>query len=263
MSSSRRAPAETTDVARLLPLTRETAWRHPEWWSLAASAMAWVLILARARSGAMGAGSAHSHYHGGTAVLPLVGEASVWRMEALDWLLMVVAMMLPMVVDPIRTTATRSLWARRHRAIGGFLIGYVTPWALLGLLVSGLIAALGVGGWLRLPAAAIGFALAAAWQVTAIKRRAVLWCHRTTPLAPSGWRADRDCLRYGWMIGWRCLVSCWAMMVACVLAGHGILAMACAAVVGVAERQLPRADRRLATAAIAGLALMYATAAMW
>jgi hypothetical protein len=262
MSSSRRPPTEPTAVARLLLLIREIAWRHPEWWSLAASATAWALILVRASSVAMGAGMAHSPHHG-TAALPLGGPLPAWRMEALDWLLMVVAMMLPMVVDPIRTTAARSLWARRHRAIGGFLVGYVTPWALVGLFVSGLIAALGVAGWLHLPAgAAIGFAAAAAWQITAIKRRAVFWCHRTTPLAPSGWRADRDCLRYGWMIGWRCLVSCWALMVACVLAGHGIPAMACAAGVGIAERRLPRANLRLASAAVAGLALIYATAAL-
>jgi predicted metal-binding membrane protein len=260
MNAPRFFPSGAAAIARLPALCKEAAWRHPEWWSLMASGAAWALLVARAGPTAMGAG-AHAHLHGRLALSP-DGQPAAWRMESLHWLLMVVAMMLPMVVNPIRTTAARSLWARRHRAIGGFLIGYMTPWALLGLAAHGLIAVSGGGDWLHVPAAAaIGFAVAALWQFTAVKRRAALWCHRTAPLAPAGWAADRDCLGYGWMIGCRCLASCWALMVACLLAGHGIAAMACGAIVGASERQLPRAGQRLGSAVIAGLALAYAIAA--
>lgn len=255
MSRPPQGPAWVT-AARLLPLCKRVAWRQPEWWSLAASAAAWVLIVAQAASSQAG------HHHGPEAFSPGAPLHAWWALSA-DWLVMVVAMMLPMVVEPIRTAAARSLWARRHRAIGGFLVGYLTPWILLGLLASGLTVAVGLGE--RLPGAAgaaIGFALAAGWQLTAVKWRAVRSCHRTMPLAPSGWRADRDCLSYGWMIGCRCLVSCWALMAACLLSGHGLLAMACAAAFGLAERRLPQTDRRLAGAAVAGLALVYAAVAL-
>jgi hypothetical protein len=260
-SRSRPVPGAQAVSGRLVPLCRRLAWRHPEWWSLAASAAAWGLIVARASSAARGPSSPHGHH--GTAALSLHSHPSGWWPAALDWLLMIMAMMLPLVVEPIRTAAARSLWARRHRAIAGFLLGYVTPWLLLGALAGGLIAAVGLRQRTSLPvAAAIAFAVAAAWQLTPIKRRALRWCHRTVPLAPSGWRADRDCLHFGWTIGCRCVVSCGALMMACLLGGHGILAMTGVATVGAAERFLPRADPRIWGVAVVGLAAVYAWGAL-
>ena len=48
--------------------------------------------------------------------------ASDWAAATLAWSLMVVAMMVPLVRHPVRITAARSLWPRRDRAIGGFLL---------------------------------------------------------------------------------------------------------------------------------------------
>lgn len=261
--SSRPAVAEPALDGRLLPWCKKGfAWRHPEWWSLAASAMAWGLLVARATA-AVGSGGAGHLTHGHGLAMASAGQPLAWATASLDWLLMIVAMMVPLVVAPIRTTAARSLWSRRHRAIGGFLVGYLGAWTLMGLAASGLVAVLGVRESLPLPAAAaLGFLGAALWQLNPIRDGAVRRCHRTMPLAPSGWRADRDCLCYGWRIGCRCLVSCGALMTACLLASHGMLAMAAAAAVGAAERYAPRADRRLAALAIAGIALAYASGAM-
>jgi len=172
---------------------------------------------------------------------------------------MVVAMMLPLVVAAIRATSRRSLWRRRNRAIGGFLIGYLGPWLVLGLAVSAIAGAVRLEDRHDPPAlAAVGFGIAAAWQVTSVKRRAVWSCHRTAPLAPAGWRADRDCIRYGWDIGKRCLASCWAMMLACVLAGHHLPTMACVGALGVAERYAARPRRLVITGVLTGLGLGYA-----
>ena len=82
------------------------AWRRPEWWSLALCAAAWLLMVRR-------------HWHGISG-----------------WMLMTFAMMLPMVVDSIRATAERSLWRRRHRAIAAFLIGYLSLWIVIGVLMT-------------------------------------------------------------------------------------------------------------------------------
>jgi hypothetical protein len=228
-----------------------TAWEHPEWWTIALSALAWLAIVARVVSLDGGAG-----LHGSHAAAETVEHASIASViigGSLDWLLMVIAMMLPLVTDAVRTTATRSLWARRHRAIGMFILGYITPWMIAGCAIIALAgAATSLGpprSWLWVIG---GFAAAAFWQLAPVKLRALRSCHRTMPLAPRGWRADRDCLRYGWTIGGRCAISCWAMMMACVLAVHSIPAMLCASAVATAERTVPRLDRRVTAGVLLG-----------
>jgi predicted metal-binding membrane protein len=179
---------------------------------------------------------------------------------------MVVAMMPPLVLSAVRATSRRSLWHRRDRAIGGFLVGYLAPWIVAGLAVGlGAAAVAGARGPGDLAAeavlAAVAFAVAAAWQLTAVKRRAMWSCHRTVPLAPDGWRADRDCVRYGWVIGRRCLLSCWAMMLACVLAGS-VPVMAGMFVLGATERYTVRPRYLLLADALAVLALVYTVRAL-
>ena len=70
-------------------------------------------------------------------------------------------------------------------------------------------------------------------------------CHRSIPLAPRGWRADRDCIRFGALIGTRCLVSCWALMLVCFASGHALAATAIVTGVGVGERFMGKPDRRV------------------
>ena len=180
--------------------------RYPEWWTLGLSAAAWVAML-----------QPHAHH----------------RAPLLQWLLMTVAMMFPVMLDSIRATAERSLWKRRNRAIAGFLLGYLACWMLAGAI---LIA-------IRIPAeprfAAAALLIAAAWQCTRAKRIALTGCHATMPLAPRGWRADRDCIRYGWLLGTRCVVSCWALMLACFLTGHALAAMIALTAIVVLERLTP------------------------
>jgi predicted metal-binding membrane protein len=172
---------------------------------------------------------------------------------------MVLAMMVPLALFSIRLTAARSLWRRRHRAIGGFLVGYLSPWFTFGACFAAVDIALGLGRWPHvLPwLGAIGFAVAAVWQIAPVRVRAELACHRTMPIAPHGWRADRDCFRFGWLTGGQCVISCWALMVACVLAGHSLTAMVCAAVIGVVERYFVRPGQRLTFSPLLGIALVY------
>lgn len=159
------------------------------------------------------------------------------------WMLMTLAMMLPMVITPLRTTAERSLWRRRHRAMAGFLLGYLAPWIVIGIAISSI----------DIPyrfAPAIAFAVAGAWQLTRFHGKALMSCHRSMPLAPRGWRADRDCVRYGWWIGTRCVASCWALMLACVLSEHALVAMIGLTSVGLIERYARKPDQRLLSAGL-------------
>jgi len=212
-------------------------WSYPEWWSLALSCLAWTVMLGHRVSSA------------GTGVHHLSFEQ-----EFSDWMVMVAAMMLPLTVDAVRATALRSLWRRRHRAIAGFLAGYMVPWLVAGWLVT----TLRMEVWAHSAAApAVAFLAAALWLLTPAHRRALAACHRTQPLAPVGWRADLDCLRFGGTIGTACVRSCWPLMVACALAGHGPIALAGGMAVGALERWPFRARTRAALLVTLGLSSYY------
>ena len=181
------------------------AGRFPEFWMLAISALAWLTLAAQI--------AGHTH--------PTGIAANWWH-----WMLMVAAMMLPLQIQGVRWTAERSLWPRRHRAILGFLLGYLSVWALAGAALSwtGTVFAIPRRvGWME--GVAIGFFLEMLWLISPWKPIAAHMCHRTFPLSPTGWRADRDCLAYGCMIGYACALNCWPLMFACWLSGHSLIAV--------------------------------------
>jgi len=247
-------------TGRFAASLRGLAWRHPEWWALGLAAAAWGVLLAANLPPAGAAGAhGHGHGHGHPQDLPAATGGFALVTATAHWQLMVVAMMLPVVVPSLRVAAFRSYWRRRHRAIAGFLAGYLGVWALAGLAVCLLLAAAPglTRGW---PAAAVAgaFLLAAGWQWTGVKRRALVTCHRTTPLAPGGWRADRDCVVFGWRIGGSCCLSCWPLMLACTLAGHSSLALLACGWIGWVERYSWRPNARLLSAAMMALAVVFA-----
>jgi predicted metal-binding membrane protein len=191
---------------------RRLMWRHPEWWSVALSIAAWLALLSMPR---------HSASHQSTAT------------NLVFWLLMVVAMMFPLVMAQVRQAAFHSLWSRRHRAIGVFLTGYVMPWLAFGALVILIQGELPIDRWASVIVAIV---IAAAWQASPSKRRALSDCHRIMPLAPRGWRANWDCLRFGCRIGTACVCACWALMLVCAVSDHGTLTMCVATMVAIHDR---------------------------
>ena len=231
----------------------QLAWQYPEWWTLTLSGVSWAYLWAE---GAAETGHVTTAAHMHQAGLGILPSQTIVRLG--EWMIMVAAMMLPMVVGPIRVTARRSLWRRRHRAIAEFLAGYLAVWIAIGVFT------VIVCGFLAFdpgPMAVAGFLVAAAWGWTAAHRRALAVCHRTVPLAPSGWRADVDCLRYGWTIGKHCAVSCWAVMFACALAGHAVDVMIVATLLMAAERYSYRPRVRITSVALVIVAASYA--AVW
>lgn len=205
-------------------------WRHPEWWALALSAAAWVLM---ALHGARHQGHEHAH------------SLSVSN-EFLKWMLMIAAMMLPLIVDSVRTTAFRSLRSRRHRAMVLFLVGYLTLWGAAGLPVAWARSS----SWNHSPiAVGIAFLLASVWSISPIHRRGLIACHQTRPLAPLGWRADFHCVQFGLIIGNACALSCWPLMLACTVSGHNVVAMVAGATIGALERFSFRPPHRAIAAA--------------
>lgn len=168
------------------------------------------------------------------------------------WIVMVVAMMLPLMLPGIRLVAFKSLRRRRHRAIAGFLVGYLVPWTVVGIAVA----------WLRqLPSThthwvtAVAFGVGAVWALAPWREFAVERCHSTTPtLGPD---SDRDCVRFGLELGGWCVAVCWPFMIACGLSGHGVLAMVGALVLGVIEGRSFQSPTRVIAAGAAVLAVIY------
>jgi predicted metal-binding membrane protein len=211
-------------------------WRHPEWWSQALCYFAWALLLLQ------------GWQHLGGEIHHQMTSSH----ETTGWMLMVAAMMLPFEVYRIWLTAASSLWARRHRAIAGYLVGYFAPW----LLVSFVIAMLRQAWWTHTNiTAGLCFMGAAVWQLTPMHKAGLITCHRTVALAPVGWRADRDCVRFGGMIGIICLWICWPLMLACALAGHSLIAITGGMLVSFCERKWYR--RRMMLLGTLALAAYY------
>jgi predicted metal-binding membrane protein len=217
-------------------------WRHPEWWAWALCCLAWALMLLQ---GLQRAG--HE-----------VHESMTFAQELTAWMVMVTAMMLPLVIHRVWLTAVNSIWARRHRAIAGFLAGYFSSWLLLGTAA----AALRQSGWTHTYiAAGLCFMAAALWQLTPTHRRGLTACHGIMPLAPLGWQADLDCLRFGGRIGVACIWSCWPLMLACAFAGHSLIATTGSMLASLSGRKWFRQRHRAMLAGTLMLAAYYLVAA--
>jgi predicted metal-binding membrane protein len=192
---------------------------------------------------------------GGGGVLAYAGGLGT---AAPMWTLMAVAMMLPAALPAVRHVAVNSLYWRRRRAMVEFLLVFLAVWVLFGVIVLGALA--------RWPAAGSGLALAvalglaAAWQLTPFKARALRACHQSEPLPPYGWRASAGVARFGLRNGTACLASCWALMLTMAAAGTARLAWMAALTAIVIVEKLSLKPRRTARRVALALAALGAGA---
>ena len=157
------------------------------------------------------------------------------------WMLMLVAMMTPLLANPLRHIWNSSLVRRRWRAIGTFLLVYVLCWLLAAQLLSMLALGLyGVEVATGLPTLLSVLLIALIWQASPAKQYCLNRCHRLPRLSPFGWAADRDCIRYGLSAAGWCISTCWALMLLPMVAGsmHLMLMLLVSAVM-IAERLRP------------------------
>jgi predicted metal-binding membrane protein len=158
-----------------------------------------------------------------------------------SWLTMLLAMMPPLLQQPVAHLWDRSFACRRPRAIAMFVVGYGAIWmaAGLSLLIAAIIVGV-IGKAVALPAAIVAVAVALAWQSTPLKQICLNRCHRLPRLSAFGIAADRDCLRYGVGNGVWCVGTCWALMLIPLVAnGMHVAIMATVAVLTFAERRAP------------------------
>lgn len=131
----------------------------------------------------------------------------------LSWFAMLLAMMSPLLTQPIAQLRLRSLARRRRRAVAWFVAGYGAVWMMAGLVLMTAAAILGLlAGKIGVPALPIAAVMAVAWQMTPLRQHALIRCHRLPSLSAFGGEADRDCIRFGLTHGLWCVATCAPLM---------------------------------------------------
>jgi predicted metal-binding membrane protein len=216
---------------------RGFGWDHPEWWCVAASVGAWLWLGAHVVTQSIGGGH----------------HCVTFEQELGRWTLMVVAMMVPLTLDQVRATAFATFRGRRHGAIALFLLGFLVPWTMLGLLATW---AHRLGAWTGTPFALVALLLIASlWPLAPLRATAAVACHRSAAFAADGWHAVVGGVGHGLAIGCACVVTCWPLMLACQLSGHAPLLMVGGAAIAAIEKLSFYQRRRVPVIGAAVLAL--------
>lgn len=190
------------------------------------------------------------------------GHGLVGMSGLVAWVAMSAIMMGPAALPGLSHVRRNSLRWRRRRAVVEYAGGYLAAWTAAGggvlllLRWSGVEAALGV----------LAFALAAsaAWQLTPMKWWCLRACHRSVPLPPTGWAAERAAIRFGALNGSACVGSCWVLMTAMVVAPVmqlELMAVTTAAVAAERMGERPRRVMRWTAVALAVAAALFAVEA--
>ncbi len=190
--------------------------------ALAVTTLAWVALLWTLRGGS----GPHQGHHGLTT-----GDAAV------NWFLMLAAMMTPVLIHPIQYVRGSGLARWRTRSTVLFVAGYTAVWMLAGVGMLSLSNALRnseIPPYVRLAAI---FAMAVAWQCSPAKQLCLNRCHALRELPAFGKAAVTSVLVFGAAQGVWCAASCWAwMLLPLLLTGGHLPAMAAAAILIFCER---------------------------
>lgn len=154
----------------------------------------------------------------------------------LGWVLMVVAMMLPLAISPLRHVRERSFARRRTRSMLLFVAGFIAVWMAGGVVLETI--AWMMRSALTSPFAAIGLSalVALVWQVSPAKQWCLNRCHQRPPLSAFGLAADVDAFGFGVTNGGACVGAGWALMMPMLLIGQGQMpAMVAVTLFGIAE----------------------------
>jgi predicted metal-binding membrane protein len=135
--------------------------------------------------------------------------------------LMIAAMMLPLIIAPLRHVRDRSFARQRARATILFAAGYVVVWMIAAVILQLIAVAARWAALAPLLCFAIAVATATLWQVSPTKQWCLNRCHRRPHLAAFGAAADRDVFDFGLTNGASCAGSCWALMLLTLLIGEG------------------------------------------
>ncbi|HEU4417018.1 MAG TPA: DUF2182 domain-containing protein [Candidatus Angelobacter sp.] len=209
---------------------------------LCISAAAWMTLAANGTSSAL-----HSHNAAMADGMPLSGTSGLLLPDGLSsrvagWALMLVAMMAPLLIAPVRHVRDSSFARRRARVITLFVAGYGAVWmaagfTLLELERAGKLITRGAPslGWLL-------FGVAIVWQFSPFKQRCLNRGHAHPELAAFGLAADYAAWRFGLTHALWCAGSCWALMLLPLAFGSGHLIVMFAVTLWLLAERLERPE---------------------
>lgn len=195
-------------------IARVLAWR-PEWPYALLAVLTWIGII-------IWHTTSHTFEH---AVTVQSSVSAISRgIEVAGWTVMIVAMMLPLTLPAVGHVAFNTIRARRQRAMAIYVGCFIGTWVVLGaaaLVARDALVDLRVWNGRLIVVATL--CIAAVWQISRFKRRALYQCRQTIPLPPRGVAADAACARFGVLQAWRCVRTCWALMLVMVVIEEGTL----------------------------------------
>jgi predicted metal-binding membrane protein len=230
---------------------------------LLVTAVAWIVTVAVGHSwmasGSMGMGSMSSITMPNQMSMSVQPTISSLPSFLGMWALMLVAMMTPLLVNPLRHLYERSLQHRRARAMALFVTAYVGVWTFGELALLGMTYVLDRFG----PVAMIGVGAAIFWQLTPAKKRCLNRHHARPPLAAFGRPADVDALRYGANSAFWCVGSCWGLMLLPLVIMSGQLAVMVVVTIWIWAEAFSQPSRPTWGVRLPTTAARIASAAIW
>ncbi len=168
-------------------------------------------------------------------------------LAVVEWGLMAVAMMLPLVFCEIDYVRARTYRRERRRVTAAFVGGFLAVWILAGsaaipLTLTARAALQSLSPVLDSPA--VPLLLAALWMLSDTRRRALARGHYRPSFAAEGAPAVWGALAFGLRHARYCVTSCLPLMLALQVAGGGLTGMALLAVLILDERRSHRPDPR-------------------
>lgn len=281
MSATTDLTADGSRYSFLAGRMRALFMRHPEWWAWVFSLFAWALSVMDSFTAShavkdpgpiiycMPTGTVRVAGHSTYEIQPVSSRILATISTGLaPWITMVVAMMFPLLTEPIRHVVFSVRRKDRKLGIFGFLVGYTITWTAAGVLflLLPLFWDIVVGDqtpFVNGLSRASGFLLAAALIWLPARPVRMMKCGQTMPIRIQGWQLHSDSLFYGLKMGFACLNICWAPMAALMLAHHNVILMYVVTIVLFYERYLLRHTSKLPGYAWGALALTLFGIEMW
>jgi hypothetical protein len=181
---------------------------------------------------------------------------------------MVIAMMFPLLNEPVKHVAHSVKAKDRNKAVFCFLSGYSMVWMILGLSMLTVPHFFGwldrnSSHWTAVIMRSSGFVLATVFVWLPSRPLKMVKCSQTMPIRIEGLPLVSDTLSYGCKMGKICLDICWPQMTAIVLYAHNIFLMYIVTIVLIYERyHLPHTSK-IPGFIWAAVALMLFGTEMW
>lgn len=130
----------------------------------------------------------------------------------LGWFLMLLAMMLPKMIIPVRFICSRSLAKNRFWCSTLLLGGYLMIWMMAGIILSGLVILLNQTGSANLLLISLLLIVVFVYQGSPVKQVCLNHSHHHHVVAAFGLEAFKDSFRMGVTHGLWCVGAGWALM---------------------------------------------------